>query len=151
MQIMIRPAVAADASAILQLNAAFEDVRATVTHIAGHIENHAQFETPFVATMDERIVGLACLRLLPCLCDPLPYAELTELVVDPDYRRKGVGRSLVKYIERKARAQGAVRLTLMTAWQNTGAHAFYQALGYTLYTICMQRSLLDIEQSPSHR
>jgi GNAT superfamily N-acetyltransferase len=67
--------------------------------------------------------------------------------VDPGYRRKGVGRSLVKYIERKARAQGAVRLTLMTAWQNTGAHGFYQALGYSLYTISMQRSLLDIEQS----
>jgi len=146
-QITIRPAVAADASAILQLNAAFEDVRATVAHIAGHIENHAQFETPFVAILDGRVVGLACLRLLPCLCDPLPSAELTELVVDPDYRRKGVGRSLVQYIERRARAQGAVRLTLMTAWQNTDAHAFYQALGYNLYTIFMQRSLLDIEQS----
>jgi len=146
---MIRPAVAADASAILRLNAAFEDVRATVVHIAGHIENHAQFETPFVATIEERIVGLACLRLLPCLCDPLPYAELTELVVDPNYRRQGVGRCLVQYIEREARAQGAVTLTLMTAWQNTGAHAFYQALGYSVYTISMQRSLLDIEQLPT--
>ena len=146
---MVRPAVAADASAILRLNAAFEDVRATVAHIAGHIENQAQFETPFVATMDERIVGLACLRLLPCLCDPLPYAELTELVVDPNYRRRGVGRCLVQYIERAARAQGAVTLTLMTAWQNSGAQAFYQALGYTQYTICMQRSLMDIEQSPT--
>ena len=146
---MIRPAVAADASAILRLNAAFEDVRATIDHIAGHIENQAQFETPFVATIGERVVGLACLRLLPCLCDPLPYAELTELVVDPGYRRQGVGRCLVQYIEREARAQGAVTLTLMTAWQNTGAHAFYQALGYNLYTICMQRSLLDIEQSPT--
>ena len=146
---MIRPAVAADASAILRLNAAFEDVRATVVHIAGHIENHAQFETPFVATIEERIVGLACLRLLPCLCDPVPSAELTELVVDPNYRRQGVGRCLVQYIEREARAQGAVTLTLMTAWQNAGAHAFYQALGYSLYTISMQRSLLDIEQSPT--
>ena len=149
MQIKIRPAVAADASAILRLNAAFEDVRATVDHIAAHIENHAQFETPFVAILDERIVGLACLRLLPCLCDPAPYAELTELVVDPNYRHRGVGRCLVQYIERKARALGAVTLTLMTAWENTGAHAFYQALGYNLYTISMQRSLLDIEQSPT--
>ena len=99
--------------------------------------------------LEARVVGLACLRLLPCLCDPLPYAELTELVVDPGYRRQGVGRCLVQYIEREARAQGAVTLTLMTAWQNTGAHAFYQALGYNLYTICMQRSLLDIEQSPT--
>ncbi len=145
MQISIRRAVVDDAPDILQLNAAFDDVRATIAHIASHIESRARFETPFVAASNDRVVGLACLRLIPCLCDPIPYAELTELIVDPRYRRQGVGQSLVRYVEEEARAHGAVMLTLMTAWHNTEAQSFYHAMGYKLYTITMQRSLLDKE------
>jgi GNAT superfamily N-acetyltransferase len=80
---------------------------------------------------------------VPCLCDPVPYAELTELFVEPAYRRAGIGRHLVQRIEAEARAAGAATLVLMTAWRNTDAHAFYHALGYRLYTIMMQRSLED--------
>lgn len=141
MSILIRRAVPEDAAAILRLNELNNDARATVEHIAEHIRARSQSETPFVAELDSRIVGLACLRLLPCLCDPLPYAELTELIVDRDYRRMGVGRALVKHIEAQARAQGAKSLHLMTAWRNTNAHAFYHALGYRLYTLMMQRDL----------
>ena len=143
MAIIVRPAVPDDAAAILQLNAAFDDVRASAEHIAAHIATRAHFETPFVATIAEHVVGLACLRLLPCLCDPVPYAELTELIVDPQYRRRGVGRALIRHIEHEARAHGAATLVLMTAWRNTEAHAFYHALGYRLYTVTMQRSLAD--------
>ena len=147
MQISVRRAIADDASAILQLNMAYDDVRATVVHIATHIKSYSHFETPFVATIDEHIVGLACLRLLHCLCDPVPYAELTELIVDPLYRRQKVGQSLIRLIEQEARNQGAVILTLATAWHNNVAQAFYHAMGYRLYTITMQRSLLDIVES----
>lgn len=141
--VIIRRAIPDDAADILGLNQAFDDARATVAHIAAHIEFRAQIETPFIAAVDGRVVGLACLRLLPCLCDPIPYAELTELIVDPRYRRQGVGQALVRRIEREAREQGAAALTLMSAWLNTEAHAFYHALGYRLYTITLQRSLLD--------
>jgi ribosomal protein S18 acetylase RimI-like enzyme len=84
---------------------------------------------------------MACLRLLPSLCDPIPYAELTELSVDPAHQRHGVGRALVRHVESEARAQGAAELVLLTAWRNTRAHAFYHALGYSLYTLTMRRSL----------
>jgi GNAT superfamily N-acetyltransferase len=142
MQITTRPAIIDDAAAILGLNAAYDDLRATIDHVAAHIANHSQFETPYVAEVAGRVVGLACLRLLPCLCDPVPAAELTELIVHPAYRRLGVGRALVQRIEDAARKQGATTLVLMTAWRNTNAHAFYHMLGYRLYTVMMQRSLL---------
>jgi ribosomal protein S18 acetylase RimI-like enzyme len=146
MTIIVRRAVAADAPAILGLNAAFNDVRATADHIAAHIAERAQFETPFVAEVGGAVVGMACLRLLPCLCDPIPSAELTELVVDPRARRQGVGRALLRAIEVEALAQGATALTLMTAWRNTEAHGFYHALGYRLYTVMMQRPLGGVER-----
>lgn len=143
MSISIRCAVPNDAQAIIQLNIAFNDLRATAEHIAEHIRIRAQFETPFVAEIEQQVVGLACLRLLPCLCDPVPSAELTELIVDPRYRRLGVGRALVQAIESEAQQQGATTLVLMTAWKNTQAHGFYHALGYRLYTVMMQRSLVE--------
>ncbi|MDZ4721373.1 MAG: GNAT family N-acetyltransferase [Roseiflexaceae bacterium] len=143
MPITIRRAVPTDAPAIVQLNIAFNDLRATAAHIAEHITNRSQFETPYVAVIEQQVVGLACLRLLPCLCDPIPYAELTELIVDPRYRRHGAGRALVQAIEAEARSQGATTLVLMTAWKNTQAHAFYHAIGYRLYTVMLQRSLID--------
>ncbi len=141
--IIIRPATPADAAAILALNAAFDDVRATVEHIAEHIAQRSQFETAYVATIHAEVVGLACLRLLPNLCDPIPSAELTGLIVHPKARRLGVGRALVRQIEQAAREQGARMLFLMTAWQNGQAHAFYHAVGYRVYTMTMQRSLLE--------
>ena len=141
MAIITRRAMPSDAAAIRALNAALDDVRATIEHIADHIANRERYETPFVAEIAGQVVGLACLRLLPCLCDPIPSAELTELIVLPQFRRNGVGRALIARIETEARVQGATTLILMTAWRNTQAHAFYHAVGYRLYTIMMQRSL----------
>lgn len=143
MEITIRPATPADAEAIARLNLTANDLRATPAHIADHIANRAQYERPYVAERGGAVVGMACLRLLPCLCDDTPFAELTELYVDPAHHRHGVGRALVRRIEDEARAQGAAELMLITAWRNTRAHTFYHALGFGLYTITMRRSLRD--------
>ena len=139
----VRRATPTDAEDIARLNLAFNDLRTTPEQIADHIANRAHYETPFVAERDGEIVGMACLRLLPCLCDPTPYAELTELYVDPAHHRHGIGRALVRHIEDVARDQGAAELVLMTAWRNTRAHTFYHALGYSLYTLTMRRSLRE--------
>lgn len=139
--IAVRRATPADAPAITGLTAANNDQRAAPEHIADHIANRARFEDPFVAEIAGEVVGLACLRLLPCLCDPVPYAELTELVVAPAHQRQGIGRALVRQVEEEARLAGAAELVLITAWRNGRAHAFYHALGYTLYTVTMRRSL----------
>jgi GNAT superfamily N-acetyltransferase len=141
MAIAIRPAVPADAAAIARLNTAYDDLRATPEQIAAQLAACAPAETAFLAEIDGRVVGMACLRLLPTVCDPTPYAELTELFVEAHARRLGVGRALVAHVEAQARARGARELVLMTAWRNTSAHAFYHALGYRNYTITMRRQL----------
>lgn len=139
--ITVRPATPADAVAIARLNEAFNDLRAGVEHIAAHLAERGQFERAFLAEVDGWAAGMACLRLLPCLCDPVPFAELTELFVDPPFRRLGVGRALIRHIEQAARAGGATELVLLTAWRNSEAHAFYHALGYRLYTVTMKREI----------
>lgn len=139
--VVVRPATVADAEPIYQLHVAFDDVRASPAYIAESIRTRSTVERLFVAEQEGLVVGVAALRLLPCACDPEPYAELTELYVAEAARRQGVGRALVQALEAEARAGGACRLVLLTAWRNSGAHAFYHALGYRLFTLSMIRDL----------
>jgi GNAT superfamily N-acetyltransferase len=141
MSVTVRPAAPGDAPALHALNVAFNDVRATPSYIAAALAAEAQTERLFVAELDGEVVGMVGLRLLPCVLDPEPYAELTELYVAERARRRGVGRALVGAVEQAARAGGASRLVLLTAWRNGTAHQFYHALGYQLYTVTMLREL----------
>jgi ribosomal protein S18 acetylase RimI-like enzyme len=141
MKITVRPAMPDDAAAIARMNAEANDLRATVEHMAAHIALRSEFERAFIAEVDGQVAGYACLRLLPNVCDPIPYAELSELYVAAAFRREGVGSALIRHVEGVAASQGATALVLMTAWRNQRAHAFYHAMGYGLYTISMRREL----------
>jgi len=141
MTIDVRPTTPADAAALAALSAASNDLRATPAHIAAHIAARAAFETPYLALVDGAPAGMACLHLLPCALDPTPYAELTELFVAEPYRRRGVGRALIRAVEGAARAGGAAELALVTTWRNTEVHAFYHALGYRLWCVSLRRGL----------
>ena len=55
---------------------------------------------------------------------------LNDLFVDPDARRSGIGRALLEAAHDFARKQGAVRVTLETARDNTSAQRLYEGLGY---------------------
>lgn len=149
MTITIRPIRPQDAAAIAELNAEADDVRATPEQIAAAIAAQSQIEVAFVAEVAGAVAGYACLRVLPNLFDAIPYAELSELYVGAAHRRLGIGRALLQHMEAEAHARGANQLVLLTAWRNTKAHAFYQSLGYSLYTITMRRSLDGVSSSVS--
>lgn len=141
MTIQIRRAVPTDAPAIIALQAERDDVRAPAEYIAAYLADATQLERVYVAEVDGRIAGMASLQVSPRACDPVPEAELTEIIVGQAFRRRGVGRALLARAEAEAKAQGAVELVLMTAWRNGEAHAFYHALGYRLYTVMMKKGL----------
>lgn len=139
MTITVRQARREDATEIARLNEAFNDLRSTPEQIAAQIDACAGIETMFLAEVDGVGVGMASLRLLPNICDPTPYAELTELFVEEAYRRLGVGRMLVEQIEQAARAGGADQLVLLTSFKNSRGHAFYHALGFAMYSFAMHK------------
>jgi GNAT superfamily N-acetyltransferase len=82
-----------------------------------------------IATMDEIIAGTAQLDY-----DGMPskrhHAEVSKVLVDPRFRRHGVGLALMREIERRAAAAGRWLLTLDTA--GDAAEALYRLLGYRL-------------------
>jgi GNAT superfamily N-acetyltransferase len=56
--------------------------------------------------------------------------RVTALVVTPTAQGLGIGRTLLKEAERRARVGGAARIELTSGAQRTEAHAFYRACGY---------------------
>ena len=85
-----------------------------------------------VAEEEARITGYAYGTLEPRNWNDLLDAcgKLDDLYVDPAARRHGVGRALATEMLGALRARGAPRVVLLSAWQNPGAHAFFEALGF---------------------
>lgn len=126
----IRIATPADAEALAELNAAFNDVRMSPQRMAEQLARCADVERALIAFDNGIAIGFACLRVIPWLCYDTPYAELTELFVVEAFRRRGVASALVAYAEHLARTAGATELRILTGRDNHAAHMFYQTLGY---------------------
>lgn len=76
------------------------------------------------------VLGLCTVHLLSTVHADGDVAQLTALVVSERARGTGVGRTLVGAAETWSRRQGAVRIVVTTALHRSGAHAFYERLGY---------------------
>jgi GNAT superfamily N-acetyltransferase len=57
-------------------------------------------------------------------------ALFEDLVVRPDYRKQGIGARLLEYVISQARAEGLLRLTLLTDMQNESAQVLYRKVGF---------------------
>ncbi len=141
MPITIRPATPADAPEILRLNIAANDQRDSVEGIAARLASCVNVETLYLAERDGQALGFITLRLLPQICDPVPYAEVWELYIDAPYRRQGLGQQLIDYVEAIARQAGAEQLVLVTNLKNTNAQHFYQAIGFEQVYMSFRKKL----------
>lgn len=84
----------------------------------------------YVAVRAERVVGMVTLCVFGTLTGPKAY--LDHLVVAPEWRRRGIGRALVRHAIEQARASGASRIDLTANDQKQGGRALYQSLGFRL-------------------
>lgn len=53
-----------------------------------------------------------------------------RLAVEPEWRRRGIGVTLIREGERRAREAGARRITALVATEDAEARAFWEAAGY---------------------
>jgi ribosomal protein S18 acetylase RimI-like enzyme len=83
--------------------------------------------TIVVAVLDDRIVGSATARL----DEESGTCHIGHVVVLSDYRRRGIGRSLVGAAE--AVYGEALRYELFTAHQSHDNIALYESLGYSIF------------------
>ncbi len=84
-----------------------------------------------VAEDGGRLVGSAHLMVLRHFGRSLSRSAVVEgVVVDPAYRRAGVGAALMRAAADAARDAGCYKLTLTSNLARSGAHRFYSRLGW---------------------
>jgi ribosomal protein S18 acetylase RimI-like enzyme len=97
----------------------------------------------FVAERDARIVGFCAARFEaapPALLEAGRVA-ITEIGVDAEARRSGVGRALVDAALAWGRARGAARVEVRVAARNAEGQAFWRALGFGDFVDVLDRRL----------
>lgn len=117
-----------DAADFIRLNAAFNEV--TLTHEQAEANLRAGLDRVILALSDGTAAGFACVLIIRRVCYVEPYAEVTELYVDPAYRRRGVAQLLMQHAEKLVCAAGAPEITVCTGWDNMAGQQLYHGLGY---------------------
>jgi GNAT superfamily N-acetyltransferase len=137
----VREATVVDAAELARLNAIFNGETVDPAQMATLLAAAHHVERAYLAEIEGRAVGFACLRLVATIFSNEPYAELTELFVEEPYRRQGVASALLQHVETVAQRAGADEFFLMTGFKNTGAHHFYHTVGYSLRCFTMHKEL----------
>jgi len=122
---VIRPATAADAETIADLEAACQGVDAWSENL---VREGVTGDLPtiryLVAEQDDRIEGYAVASYAGDI------AELQRIGVSEDARRTGLASALLDEVIAEAPATGANRMLLEVRSDNTGALKFYAARGF---------------------
>ena len=59
-----------------------------------------------------------------------PWALVENVVVDEQYRRRGIGRLLMNYAVGKAKETGCHKIGLSSDTSRKEAHKFYRSMGF---------------------
>lgn len=78
----------------------------------------------FVCVEDGRAVAYAGMMITPF------DAQVTNVAVHPQYRRRGLGRAVAEALIREAEARALEQISLEVRVSNTSAIALYQSLGF---------------------
>lgn len=138
---IIRPAGPQDSTHLARLNNLFNDSVEPPEAYAARLANPNRVDTLLLAFLDERAIGFACLRIVPQVLYPQPYAELTELYVEEPHRRQGAATRLLNFAEQLARQAGASELFILTGFDNHPAQQLYRRLGYSHEDLALIKSL----------
>ena len=117
---VIRPLTIDDLEAVVALEAA----NAPNPWSEGVFQDELAAENRiYLAADDEGLVGFAGVMVLS------DEAHVTNLLVEPDRRRQGIGLELMKSLVEASVAAGARHLTLEVRSRNEAARALYARLG----------------------
>jgi len=82
------------------------------------------------ATDKEKLIGYCSLTIKNNLWMAANLGNVDELVVDSNYRNRGIGKMLMAEIESIAKKNNCIRLELDSAFHRITAHKFYDSLGF---------------------
>jgi ribosomal protein S18 acetylase RimI-like enzyme len=98
----------------------------------------------FVAELENKIVGFVSVwaKVESDAIDekPTEYAFISDVVVLPGYRGKGIGRLIMEKAERYAVDQGATTIRLAVLAKNDTARSLYYSYGFKDHLIIMKKN-----------
>ena len=83
-----------------------------------------------VAQESTKIIGMVNLLYTVSTALGSRVAILEDMIVMPEARSKGVGSKLINFAFERAEHRGCKRITLLTDYDNDGAHRFYLRHGF---------------------
>jgi len=126
LQIRINPAKPSDAESIADMSRRLIETGLpwswTPRRVAGHIDSSNS--VVITARTDNRLIGFAIMQFSD------DAAHLNLLAVEPEYQRKGLGGSLLDWLEQSAIVAGVFFVSLEVRTDNLVAIRFYHDRGY---------------------
>lgn len=131
-RVTIRPALVGDASQLAQLAGQLAHP-STAEQVAARLHDILQDSdhAVFVAQSGSKIVGYVEAFPFHTIAAN-PRIEIASLVVDEPCRSQGIGRLLMEWAEKWARARGFKEAGLRSNVIRDRAHSFYENLGYRI-------------------
>ena len=128
---MIRTATADDAEQLSLLNAEFNgEGETTVEHIRDCLANNHQ-EVVVVDDEEGKLTGFVCVQLKKSFCYDDYTAEITELYVRPEFRRRKTASGMIRFAEEYCEKNYPLhKFELLTGEKNLVAQSVYDQLGY---------------------
>ena len=83
-----------------------------------------------VAKVNNKIVGSASILYLPIPAYGKPYAYLEGLVVDKNFRHKGIGTALLDKLVELAKGKGCYKFVGTSRFASEDVHQFYEKCGF---------------------
>ncbi|WP_454190847.1 GNAT family N-acetyltransferase [Paenibacillus sp. Marseille-Q7038] len=126
--IHLRWATAKDALDLVKLNNEFNGVAITEEVVIKNLSYSNELVA--LALLNDVPVGFACSQYYKSICYPNPHAEITEMFIKEDARRKGIATLLLAFIEEELKLQGVTSVKLLTGKKNEVAIQTYERSSY---------------------
>lgn len=128
---MVRIAAVSDAEQLCVLNEAFNGKgETTIENIRKSLLNNQQ-EVVIVDDENDILVGFVCVQLKKSFCYDEYMPEITEVYVNPDYRKRGIASKMITFAEDYCSKNYPLhKYELLTGKENIIAQSVYGKLGY---------------------
>ena len=125
--VQIRPMTKSDLDGVMAIEQVSYPAPWKREHFLQEIHSHPSF--PYVAVIDEHVVGYVCLMSL------FEDAQILNIAVAPHQRGKGIARMLMQLAVSTARERGAEVLALEVRESNAAAIKMYEDFGFVRYFV----------------
>ena len=96
----------------------------------------------YVAREGARVLGMVNIQKTVSTAEGGPVGSFEDFVVRPELRGKGLGTRLIRYAIEQSKAEGLLRLILLTDGDNAGAQRLYEKAGFARSSMLPMRLTL---------